>query len=186
MEISFISSLREDDKWAAIERLPTFSSARRGLLVEAREIGVENLGLVERKTALERLVKSAEKDNENVDFVLFLTNAIHKRAGLGIPKIELRFEHLNVEAEVYVRSRALRTILNFFVNIFEIYSCCKSLSFTGGSQIIFTFFQQERSNFKSFKMLVVSLDLKGPPSSGKTTLLKALAGRLDRDLKVSD
>lgn len=81
-----MSSRREDKdeealKWAAIERLPTFLRVRRGILVEedgqrTREISVENLGLAERKVLLERLVKSAEKDNEK--FLLKLKDRIDR------------------------------------------------------------------------------------------------------------
>lgn len=62
----------EDDeeslKWAAIERLPTFQRVRRGILTEAegqaREVEIQNLGLLERQDILDRLVKIAEEDNE--------------------------------------------------------------------------------------------------------------------------
>lgn len=62
----------EDDeealKWAAIEKLPTYLRIRRGLLSEAegqaREVDIENLGLLERQNILEKLVKIAEEDNE--------------------------------------------------------------------------------------------------------------------------
>jgi hypothetical protein len=42
------------------------------------------------------------------------------RVGLDIPTVEVRFEHLNVGAEVYVGSRALPTICNFVVNMLEV------------------------------------------------------------------
>ena len=85
MEIRSTSSRKDDDdeealKWAAIERLPTFSRVRRGLLIgekgQAREVNVENLGLLERKILLDRLVESAEKDNES--FLLKLKNRIER------------------------------------------------------------------------------------------------------------
>ncbi|QCD86817.1 MADS-box transcription factor [Vigna unguiculata] len=38
------------------------------------------------------------------------------RVGISFPTIEARFEHLNVEAEAYVGSRALPTFINFIVN----------------------------------------------------------------------
>lgn len=37
-----------------------------------------------------------------------------------MPTIEVRFEHLNVEAEAYVGNRALPTMFNFSVNIVEV------------------------------------------------------------------
>ena len=42
------------------------------------------------------------------------------RVGIDIPTIEVRFEHLNVEAEAYVGSRAMPTFLNFAINLVEV------------------------------------------------------------------
>lgn len=41
------------------------------------------------------------------------------RVGLEIPAIEVRFEHLNVDAKAYVGGRALPTIFNFSANILK-------------------------------------------------------------------
>lgn len=69
----FSTSNREDDeeealKWAAIEKLPTYLRIQRGILTEEeggpREIDVRNLGIVEKKNLLERLLKLADEDNE--------------------------------------------------------------------------------------------------------------------------
>ncbi|EXB94131.1 Pleiotropic drug resistance protein 1 [Morus notabilis] len=164
-----MSRRKEDNeealKWAAIERLPTHLRIRRGLLVEsdgkAREIDVKNLGLLERKTLIERLVKTAEKDNEK--FLLKLK--------------DLRFEHLDVEAEVYVGSRALPTILNFLVNIFE--GILNNLHILPTRKVPLQILQDVSGIIRPQRLTL----LLGPPSSGKSTLLKALAGRLDKDLK---
>jgi hypothetical protein len=57
-------------KWAAIQRLPTVTRLRRGLLItpegEVSEIDVHELGLQERKYLLERLVRIADIDNEKL------------------------------------------------------------------------------------------------------------------------
>lgn len=74
----------EDDeealKWAALEKLPTYDRVRRGLLLmsegELREIDVNRIGLDERKSLLERLVRVAEEDNER--FLLKLRERIHR------------------------------------------------------------------------------------------------------------
>ena len=42
------------------------------------------------------------------------------RVGITLPTIEVRFEHLKVEAEVHVGSRALPTFTNYMVNIVEV------------------------------------------------------------------
>lgn len=47
-------------------------------------------------------------------FVRFL------RVGIEIPKIEVRYEHLSIEGDVYVGSRALPTLLNATLNTIEV------------------------------------------------------------------
>lgn len=76
----------EDDeealKWAAIEKLPTYLRVRRGILTEeeegkpSREIDIATLGLLERRSVLERLVKIADKDNER--FLMKLKDRIDR------------------------------------------------------------------------------------------------------------
>jgi len=67
-------------KWAAIQRLPTVTRLRRGLLInsegEANEIDVYKIGLQERRYLLERLVSIADSDNEN--FLLKLKDRIDR------------------------------------------------------------------------------------------------------------
>lgn len=46
---------------------------------------------------------------------------IVNRVGIEIPKIEVRFEHLDVEGDVYVGSRALPTLLNVTINTIEVF-----------------------------------------------------------------
>lgn len=78
------SSVEEDDeealKWAAIEKLPTNLRLERGILTEEkgqpREIDIKNLGLVEKRDLLERLVKIADEDNEK--FLLKLKDRIDR------------------------------------------------------------------------------------------------------------
>ncbi|QCD97785.1 ATP-binding cassette [Vigna unguiculata] len=115
---------REDDeealKWATIQKLPTISRMRKALLTSSEggvnEIDVHKLGLQERRVLLQRLVRTAEEDNEK--FLLKLRERID-RVGIDLPAIEVRFENLNVEAEARVGNRALPTFTNFMVNIVE-------------------------------------------------------------------
>ncbi|KAH7524727.1 hypothetical protein FEM48_Zijuj06G0150200 [Ziziphus jujuba var. spinosa] len=184
MEVFSRSTGVEDDeealKWAALERLPTGLRIRRGLLTEAegqaREVDIRNLGLLERRSLIERLVKNAERDNEN--FLLKLKERID-RVGLDIPTIEVRFEHLDVEAEVYVGSRALPTILNFSFNIVE--EILNYLHILQSRKTTLRILQDISGIIKPQRLTL----LLGPPSSGKTTLLLALAGKLSKDLKFS-
>ncbi|KAF5936343.1 hypothetical protein HYC85_027472 [Camellia sinensis] len=174
----------EDDedalKWAALEKLPTYQRIQRGILIEeqghAREIDIKNLGVVERKNLLERLVKIAEDDNEK--FLLKLKKRID-RVGIDLPTIEVRFEHLNVDAEAYVGGRALPTILNFSINLFE--GFLNYLHVLPSRKKPLSILHDVSGIIKPGRMTL----LLGPPSSGKTSLLLALGGKLDSDLKVS-
>lgn len=68
------SSFREDGddeealRWAALERLPTFSRVRKGIfrniVGDRMEIDVDKLQVQERKVILDRLVNSADDDWE--------------------------------------------------------------------------------------------------------------------------
>ena len=42
------------------------------------------------------------------------------RVGIEMPKIEIRFEHLAVEGDVHVGSRALPTLINSTINFIEV------------------------------------------------------------------
>ncbi|XP_031127767.1 pleiotropic drug resistance protein 1-like isoform X1 [Ipomoea triloba] len=175
----------EDDeealKWAAIEKLPTYLRIRRGILAGEeeggpKEIDVEKLGVAEKRSLLERLVRIAEEDNER-----FLLKLKHRtdRVGIDLPTIEVRFEHLNVDAEAYVGSRALPTIFNFTANILEAFM--NYLRILPNRKKPLPILHDVSGIIKPARMTL----LLGPPSSGKTTLLLALAGKLDSDLKVS-
>ncbi|KAK7405523.1 hypothetical protein VNO78_06905 [Psophocarpus tetragonolobus] len=160
VEVFSKSSREENDeealKWAALEKLPTYSRLRKGLLTAshgvANEVDVADLAFQDRQKLLERLVKVAEEDNEKL--LLKLRDRID-RVGLDIPTIEVRCEHLNIEAEAFVGSRALPSFINSTTNVIEV---CKT-------------------NLMTL--------LLGPPGSGKTTLLLALSGKLDKSLKTS-
>ncbi|KAI6680126.1 hypothetical protein NL676_034007 [Syzygium grande] len=183
-EIFSRSSRDEDDeealKWAALEKLPTCLRIRRGILAEEegqiREVDIKNLGSIERRNLLERLLNTAEEDNEK--FLLKLKKRI-ERVGLDFPSIEVRFEHLNVEAEAYVGSRALPTIFNFSVNILE--GFLNYFHILPSRKKPLPILNDVSGIIKPRRMTL----LLGPPGSGKTTLLLALAGKLGNDLKSS-
>ncbi|KAL5071418.1 hypothetical protein RYX36_022305 [Vicia faba] len=178
----FSTSEREDDeealKWAAIERLPTYLRIRRSIINdeegEGREIDIKKLGFTERKVLLERLVKIAEEDNEK--FLLKLKERMD-RVGIDIPTVEVRFEHVNVEAQVYVGGRALPSLFNFFVNGLE--GFLNYLHVIPSPKKSLHILQNVSGIIKPQRMTL----LLGPPGSGKTTLLLALAGKLDKELK---
>ncbi|OMO57948.1 hypothetical protein COLO4_34962 [Corchorus olitorius] len=171
---------RDDEealKWAALERLPTYERARKGvlhgILGDFKEIDLRNLGLQERRQLLNRFIKDADK---NEDYLKKLKARIDK-VSLNLPLIEVRFENINVEGEAYVGSRALPTILNSIFNNFEAAGNC--LHILSSQKKKFPILKDVSGIIKPGRLTL----LLGPPGSGKTTLLQALAGKLDSELK---
>ncbi|KAL8118558.1 hypothetical protein AgCh_016181 [Apium graveolens] len=179
MEVFSRSARDEDDeealKWASIAKLPTFDRLRKGLLL-GTEVDVHDLGTEERKNLLERLVNVAEDDNEK--FLLKLRDRID-RVGIVLPQIEVRFEHLKIEAQAYVGSRALPSFLNFCISAVE--GFLNTLHIIPSKKERLTILNDVSGIIRPCRMTL----LLGPPSSGKTTLLLALAGKLDPTLEFS-
>ncbi|KAI5071149.1 hypothetical protein GOP47_0013400 [Adiantum capillus-veneris] len=173
---SFSCAADHDDealrsRWAALEKLPMYNRLRKGFLhhidptgaIIHEEVDIAKLGYTERQQLLEKVMLDIEKDNEH-----FLRK-LHERidnVGIDLPKIEVRFEHLNVEADVPVGCRAL------LANSYQLY-----IQFDRVLPIL-----KDVSGIIRPSRLTLLL---GPPSSGKTTLLQALAGKLSPDLRVS-
>ncbi|XP_030545028.1 pleiotropic drug resistance protein 1-like [Rhodamnia argentea] len=181
MDVFSRSSHDEDDeealRWAALEKLPTFERLRKGVLTVsqgggANEIDIHNLGFHERRNLLERVTE----DNEG--FLRKLRNRID-RVGINVATIEVRFEHLNVEAEAHEGSRALPTFINFCTNILE--GLFNFLHILPSRKKHLNILRDVSGIIKPGRMTL----LLGPPSSGKSTLLLALAGKLDPELKTT-
>ncbi|KAL5701727.1 transcription factor [Ranunculus cassubicifolius] len=174
----------EDDeealKWAAIEKLPTYSRIKKGLLTgeggETTEIDVLRMGSQEKKKLLDRLIRVAEEDNEK--FLLKLKDRIDC-VGIDLPTIEVRFENLKVDTEAHVGARALPTVLNSSINMIE--QLLGALRILPSRKRPFSILNDVSGIIKPSRLTL----LLGPPSSGKSTLLLALAGKLDSGLKVS-
>ncbi|KAG8087193.1 hypothetical protein GUJ93_ZPchr0010g8360 [Zizania palustris] len=180
----------EDDeealKWAALEKLPTHARVRKGIVLAAAEgdagsgvgevVDIAGLGFQERKRLLERLVRVAEEDHER--FLLKLRQRID-RVGLDFPTIEVRYEHLSIDALAHVGSRGLPTFLNTTLNSLE--SLANFLHIVPNKKRPLNILHDVHGVIKPKRMTL----LLGPPGSGKTTLLLALAGKLGSDLKVS-
>ncbi|KAM3349874.1 hypothetical protein ACQJBY_022624 [Aegilops geniculata] len=188
------SSRDEDDeealRWAALEKLPTYDRVRHAILppLDGGEgappgaaagkgvVDVHGLGPRERRALLERLVRVADEDNER--FLLKLKDRL-ERVGIEMPTIEVRFEHLVAEAEVRVGNSGLPTVLNSITNTLE--EVANALRILPNRKRTMPILHDVSGIIKPRRMTL----LLGPPGSGKTTLLLALAGRLDKDLKVS-
>ncbi|KAJ3709354.1 hypothetical protein LUZ61_013059 [Rhynchospora tenuis] len=179
------ASTREEDdeeslKWAALEKLPTYSRMKKGIFLDGggvpSEIDIDALGIAQKRQLVERLVRVAEEDNER--FLLKLKQRID-RVGLDFPTIEVRYENLNIEALAHVGSRGLPTFINATINSLE--SVVNALHILPNKKRPLNILHDVNGIIKPKRMTL----LLGPPGSGKTTLLLALAGKLDSELKVT-
>ncbi|CAA7049392.1 unnamed protein product [Microthlaspi erraticum] len=184
-------SVNEDEealKWAAIEKLPTYNRLRTSLMpalaeddvygnqILNKEVDVTKLDGEERQKFIDMVFKVAEQDNERI--LTKLRNRI-ERVGIQLPTVEVRFDQLTVKADCYTGDRSLPSLTNSVRNMGE------SLLGMVGIQLAK---QQQLTILKDVSGIVkpsrMSL-LLGPPASGKTSLLLALAGKLDKSLDVS-
>ncbi|VAI77417.1 unnamed protein product [Triticum turgidum subsp. durum] len=173
-------------RWAAIERLPTYSRMRtaifsaeaqgKGQQQQYKEVDVRRLDVSDRHEFIERVFRVADEDNQR--FLQKLRDRID-RVGIELPTVEVRFERLTVQAQCQVGSRALPTLLNTMRNIAE--GVLGLLGMRLGRQTTLTILKDVSGTVRPSRMAL----LLGPPSSGKTTLLLALAGKLDPSLRCN-
>ncbi|CAA2946671.1 ABC transporter G family member 29-like [Olea europaea subsp. europaea] len=186
------SGSREEEEaaltWAAIERLPTYSRMRTSILqfmvegennetqiLHEKLVDVSKLDENMRKEFVARNFKVPEEDNEK--FLKKIRDRMDM-VGIQLPTVEVRFENLRIEAECHVGTRALPTLLNTSRDIVE-----SMLGFLGIRLTEKTRHRILRDISGIVKPSRMTL-LLGPPSCGKTTLLLALAGKLDSSLRV--
>ncbi|CAA2949075.1 ABC transporter G family member 36-like [Olea europaea subsp. europaea] len=174
-------------RWAALEKLPTYDRLRKTVLkyfeetankdnkVVHKEVDVRKLDMNDRQEFIDRLFKVAEEDNEK--FLRKFRDRVD-RVGITLPTVEVRYEHLTVEADCFVGDRALPTLPNAARNIAETALSCFGIRLAQKTKL--TILKDASGIIKPSRMTL----LLGPPSSGKTTLLLALAGNLDPTLKT--
>ncbi|ESQ32530.1 hypothetical protein EUTSA_v10005611mg [Eutrema salsugineum] len=171
-------------KWAALEqlqRLPTYDRARkavlRGITGGFKEIDMKDLGFVETRELFDRVMAMDDEDWHG-EYLRRLKSRFD-RVSLNLPTIEVRFEDVNVTAEAYEGSKAVPTVMNSF------FSVAKGV----GTKIgVLRIHKKRISILKNVSGIIkpgrLTL-LLGPPCSGKSTLLKALSGKIESGLKCT-
>ncbi|KAL8545345.1 hypothetical protein ACS0TY_005499 [Phlomoides rotata] len=187
---SALSSANIDEEalshWAAIERLPTFERLRCSLFDEnganedgvkgKRVVDVTKIGAPEKHLFIGKLIKHIEHDN------LKLLHKIRKRidkVGVKLPTVEVRYSNLCVAAECeVVDGKPLPTLWNSLKSLLLDVTRLPGLP-TQDARLDILY--DVSGIIKPGRMTL----LLGPPGCGKTTLLKALSGNLDKSLKVT-
>lgn len=194
---SFVEEDKElQSKWAAIEKLPTFKRIKTSFVDISQEEGsgstskeaawtrssskrvvdVTKLGAVEKRLFIDRLIKHIE--NDNLQLLQKLRERMD-RVNVKLPTVEVKYKNLNVGAECeVVQGKPLPTLWNSFSS--SLSGFMKTISCnTQGAQI--SILNDVSGIIKPSRLTL----LLGPPGCGKTTLLMALAGKLEQSLKVS-
>ncbi|KAL4575281.1 hypothetical protein LXL04_022123 [Taraxacum kok-saghyz] len=170
----------EDElKLAAIERLPTYEGSKKEMLKQVPDNGrthTTNTGPLDKKQLMENVLKLVEEDNET--FLRCLRERTD-RVGIEIPKIEVRYKNLSIEGNVFIGSRALPTLFNATLNAIE--GFLQVLRIVPSNKQVLKILQDVSGILRPSRMTL----LLGPPSAGKTTFLKTLAGVPVKDLTIT-
>ncbi|KQJ92711.1 ABC transporter G family member 41 isoform X2 [Brachypodium distachyon] len=177
-------SRRDDEaelKWAAIERLPTMDRLHTSLPLHANNAGpvdVRSLGVAERRALVHTLIGDIHDDN-----LRLLREQQHRmdRVGVHQPTVEVRWQNLCVDAECQVvHGKPIPTLLNSAISTLSVLTTMLGMGFNRN---------QERIHIVKHATGILNPSrmtlLLGPPGCGKTTLLLALAGKLNKNLKVT-
>ncbi|XP_051146776.1 pleiotropic drug resistance protein 3-like [Andrographis paniculata] len=187
---SAVSSVNLDDEtaaqWAAIDRLPTFERLRSSLFDQTRVdedepkekkvVDVTKLNASEKHMFIDKLIKHIEHDNLKL---LHKTRRRIDKVGVELPTIEVRYSNLRVEAECeVVYGKPLPTLWN---SLKSLISNITRLPGLPRKEAHIGIINDVSGVIKPGRITL----LLGPPGCGKTTLLKALSGNLDKSLKVT-
>uniref|UniRef100_M8C3I5 Pleiotropic ABC efflux transporter N-terminal domain-containing protein n=1 Tax=Aegilops tauschii TaxID=37682 RepID=M8C3I5_AEGTA len=93
------------------EKLPTYDAGGGNRHAAAEEVDARG-----GRELMERVFKAVDDDGER--FLRRLRDRLD-RVGMELPQIEVRYEHLSVEADVHVGKRALPTLINAAINTLE-------------------------------------------------------------------
>ncbi|XP_078447762.1 pleiotropic drug resistance protein 2-like [Wolffia australiana] len=168
------NSRRHDDddmtdlRAAALNKLPG--------TMKRTTVDLDDLSNVDRSVIIDRVLQVVQEENER------LLHRMKKRmdsVGIEMPKIEIRFENMFVEADAFLGTRALPTLINFAVNAFE--GLINLAGFSFSKKTVNKILTDVSGVVRPSRLAL----LLGPPGSGKTTLLLALAGRLEKNLRVA-
>ncbi|XP_051216581.1 ABC transporter G family member 41 [Lolium perenne] len=170
-------------KWAAIERLPTLDRLHTSLPLHAKAdanglepVDVRSMGAAERRELVHTLIADIHKDNLRL---LRHQRRRMDRVGVRQPTVEVRWRNVRVEAECQVvDGKPLPTLLNSAISMLSMLTTM--LGFKSNQERIHIL-KDVTGILKPSRMTL----LLGPPGCGKTTLLLALAGKLNRNLKVT-
>ncbi|KAF6262511.1 ATP-binding cassette transporter [Scenedesmus sp. NREL 46B-D3] len=122
-----------------------------------------------RRTLLDEALETQEQDNEEL---LRKYRQRLDRAGVQLSRVELKFSDLNISADVLVGSRGMPTVANAFINKpLELLTAARLLP---SNRHHHTILKGASGVLRPGRLTL----LLGPPGSGKTMLLKALAGQL--------
>lgn len=172
-------------RWEAIQKLPSFQRLQSAVLLEEsttggeavkKQVNLRTITAQQRLALVERALNTRDQDNE---ILLKKLRERIDRVGIDLPSVEIRFRHLSVDADVFVGGRALPTLLNFTRDIGEKifgWMCF----WAKNKKQDFPILHDINGVLKPGRMTL----LLGPPGSGKTSLLLALAGKLDKELQV--
>ncbi|XP_076952064.1 ABC transporter G family member 35-like [Bidens hawaiensis] len=176
-------------RWAALEKLPTYNRVRTTIFKnfnisadlqdrtpsERLLLDVGELDARAHQEFIDKIFKDAEEDNGR--FLKKFKDRVDK-VGIFLPTVEVRFQNLSIEAECYIGDRALPSLPNAARNLGESLLGCIGINLSKKTKL--SILKNISGIIKPSRMAL----LLGPPSSGKTTLLLALAGKLDSSLKV--